>query len=54
MLTIKDSSILIDFEEAERKAPCPRKVVKKWTNNLGRFGAPGHQARDYPNGYRQR
>ncbi|MCJ1259976.1 hypothetical protein MMC24_007816 [Lignoscripta atroalba] len=27
MLTIQDKSILTNFEEAERKSPCPRKVV---------------------------
>ncbi|KAG5302383.1 protein kinase [Histoplasma capsulatum G186AR] len=27
MLTIEDASVLTDFEEAEQKSPCPRKVV---------------------------
>jgi serine/threonine-protein kinase SRPK3 len=27
MLTIQDKSILTDFEEAERKSPCPRKIA---------------------------
>lgn len=27
MLTIRDESVLADFEKAERENPCPRKVV---------------------------